>query len=104
MSKPVGLCSPASQMHVDKVGKSLGITLPDCAAIRTTEDGGIKALQRDAVGNVKIMEVSGKGQIFFSSYCSQSGGNCQHIPTTQQSGSVSPAKLAAARKLILGKE
>ncbi len=102
MSNHIGPCRAVQQAQVDKVGKTLGVKLPACSTIRKTEDGGVTAVQTAFNGNIKIVEVNGKGTMFFSSYCSDEGQllGCKEVDHVQY-GTVSPAKLAAARKLIL---
>lgn len=116
MAETVGLCSPKAQQFVDEVERVLGVDLPDCAQVQTTDEGGIIATQTNGFGTHRTVEVDAKGNIFKSLYCSDKERNredlrepflpwtCRDYSHLPQSGSVGLDKLAKVREMILGKK
>jgi hypothetical protein len=123
MAEPIGLCSAQTQAKVDAIKKALGISIPDCSYVSATADGGLIATSTDANGTIRTLEVDKKGKTYFSSHCGDRvrgqtqvshyfgvEGNaqirweptCRDFNRVEQSGSVSLAKLAKAREMILG--
>jgi hypothetical protein len=123
MAESVGLCSAQTQAKVDAIEKALGISLPDCSYVSATADGGLIATSTDANGTTRTLEVDKNGKKYWSTYCgegtygqqdvvyyydsddkaqSRYEPSCRDFNHVEQSGSVSPAKLAEARALILG--
>lgn len=111
----------------EKVERALGMELPDDALVQATRDGGIIATQRDGVGTTRTVEVDGKGNVYYSTYCSGTSRSmtmteyyygttfdgrhelksrevpaCRDHRRVSQGFSVGPDKLARARAIILG--
>ncbi len=118
-SKPVGLCEAPVQAKVEKLKNILGISLPDCAQVTVTREGGVLATSTNALGTEIVVEINPQGKVFQSTYCGEATRGMisyvEHIdrPTTtepacrdfnrvQQTGSVSLDKLAKARAMLLG--
>ena len=109
--------------------KILGISLPDGATVTATQEGGIRATQINVLGSVREVEINAEGEVFRSTYCSDSERqminyqyvhemldgpakevvskavqvpSCLDFNRVKQSGSVSSDKLVHARVMILG--
>ncbi|MBI2067036.1 MAG: LysM peptidoglycan-binding domain-containing protein [Deltaproteobacteria bacterium] len=100
VTKPIGHCTEEAQSHVESIGEALGTDLPDCATIRITREGGIKATQTNAIGTTTQVEITNNGDKFFTKYCSESEGAYCHNADRVKRGSIAPEKLAAAKALI----
>lgn len=108
MEKIQVVCSAEEQTLVDQIEDALEIPVGDCSKISTTDEGGIHAVQTDALGISTVLEVNNKGDVYYSTYRSEESSRMMGMsyvgpdPSRRmQSSSVSPDKVKYARELIL---
>ena len=90
-----------SAERTKQVEDILEFDLPDNSITCVTKDGGIEAVATDALGTTYVAKVKGNGEKYRSRYCSLPNFfGCTTIDHVRQSGSVSPDKLAKARKVL----
>lgn len=116
MTTPLRPCTATVQERIDHVGTALGAALPYCAAVTIDIAGTIVATAIDSERTTHVMEITAQGEIYRSMYCAPKTptcdkdvctvpeATCASVSRVKQSGTIALDKLAAAKKIILGKK